>query len=46
TPASYRAYDDHHRGTMILLVTGCLVLGLPSCYDRKYRGAMAVVFSC
>ncbi|MCI36091.1 hypothetical protein A2U01_0057313, partial [Trifolium medium] len=45
-PASYRAYDDRHRGTMILLVTGCLVLDLPSCYDAKYRGAMDADFSC
>ncbi|MCI62756.1 hypothetical protein A2U01_0084013, partial [Trifolium medium] len=41
TPASYRAYDDLHRGTMILLVTGCLILQLPSCYDEKHHGTMA-----
>ncbi|MCI83776.1 hypothetical protein A2U01_0105052, partial [Trifolium medium] len=29
---------------MILLVTGCLVLVLPSCYDGKHRGAMAADF--
>ncbi|MCI65498.1 hypothetical protein A2U01_0086756, partial [Trifolium medium] len=38
-------YDDHHRGAMILLVTGCLVLDLPSCYDEKHRGAMVADFS-
>ncbi|MCI38879.1 hypothetical protein A2U01_0060108, partial [Trifolium medium] len=46
TPASYRACDEHHRGAKILLVTGCLVLVLPSCYDRTHRGVMAADFSC
>ncbi|MCI84758.1 hypothetical protein A2U01_0106036, partial [Trifolium medium] len=45
TSASYRAYDEHHRGAMILLVPGCLVLDLPSCYDGKHRGAMVADFS-
>ncbi|MCI84397.1 hypothetical protein A2U01_0105675, partial [Trifolium medium] len=45
THASYCAYDEHHRGAMILLVIGCLVLVLPSCYDGKHRGAMAADFS-
>ncbi|MCI42529.1 hypothetical protein A2U01_0063766, partial [Trifolium medium] len=31
---------------MILLVTGCLVLVLPSGYDGKHRGAMVADFSC
>ncbi|MCI62122.1 hypothetical protein A2U01_0083379, partial [Trifolium medium] len=31
---------------MILLVTGCIVLVLPSCYDGEHRGAMAADFSC
>ncbi|MCI59045.1 hypothetical protein A2U01_0080300, partial [Trifolium medium] len=44
--ASYRAYDEHHRGAMILLVAGCLVLALPSCYDKMHRGTIAVDFSC
>ncbi|MCI93333.1 hypothetical protein A2U01_0114631, partial [Trifolium medium] len=42
----YRAYDDYHRGAMILLVTGCCVLDLPSCYDGKHHGAMAADLSC
>ncbi|MCI76991.1 hypothetical protein A2U01_0098261, partial [Trifolium medium] len=29
---------------MILLVTGCPVLDLPSCYDGKHRGAMVADF--
>ncbi|MCI51176.1 hypothetical protein A2U01_0072420, partial [Trifolium medium] len=45
TPASYCTYDDYHRATMILLVTGYLVLDLPSCYDGNHRGAMAADFS-
>ncbi|MCI84316.1 hypothetical protein A2U01_0105593, partial [Trifolium medium] len=24
----------------------CLVLALPSCYDKMHRGAIAVDFSC
>ncbi|MCI86904.1 hypothetical protein A2U01_0108185, partial [Trifolium medium] len=27
---------------MILLGSGCLVLDLPSCYNGKHRGVMAV----
>ncbi|MCI92368.1 hypothetical protein A2U01_0113664, partial [Trifolium medium] len=46
TSAAHRAYDDHHRCAMILLVTGCFVLVLPSCYDGKHRGAMDADFSC
>ncbi|MCI29033.1 hypothetical protein A2U01_0050237, partial [Trifolium medium] len=46
TPVSYHAYDGLHRGAMILLVTSCLVLVLPSCYDGKHRGAMDADFSC
>ncbi|MCI43411.1 hypothetical protein A2U01_0064648, partial [Trifolium medium] len=37
---AYRAYDEHHRGTMIVLVPGYVVRVLPSCYDGKHRGTM------
>ncbi|MCI74839.1 hypothetical protein A2U01_0096103, partial [Trifolium medium] len=46
TSVAYRAYDDHHRGTVILMVLGCFVLVLPSYYDGKHRGAMDADFSC
>ncbi|MCI70087.1 hypothetical protein A2U01_0091350, partial [Trifolium medium] len=37
---AYRAYDEHHRGTMIVLFPVCVVLVRPSYYDGKHRGAM------
>ncbi|MCI59165.1 hypothetical protein A2U01_0080420, partial [Trifolium medium] len=37
---AYRSYDKQHRGTIIVLVPGCVVLVRSSYYDGKHRGTM------